>query len=95
MDSQTIFVAASAIVLVALVISFACWIQVHQKTNGMAQMSAKSFVACFGLYIVGQGLALLQGMEIVKGYWAIPSLCYAIAALIFAVGSWQQLKSLS
>lgn len=94
MNSNTIFVVASAVVLIALVVSFVCWIQVHAKTRGMAQMSAKSFVACFGLYIVGQGLALLQGMGIVNGYWAVPSLCYAVAALIFAVGSFQQLRSL-
>lgn len=94
MDSHAIFVLASAVVLIALIASFACWIGIHAKTSGTARMSAKSFVACFGLYIIGQGLALLQGMGLVNGFWAVPSLCYAVAALVFAIGSFQQLKSL-
>ncbi len=94
MEPRTIFIIASLVILLALVMSFVCWLLVWQRTKASARFAALFFVICFGLYIVGQALALLQGLGIVEGLWSLPSLLYALAALLFAGGSWQQWKSL-
>lgn len=95
MDPRTIFIIASAVILLALVISFVCWFLVWRGTASWARAAATFFVVCFGLYIVGQGLALLQGLRIVDSLWNVPSLLYALAALLFAGGSWCQWKSIT
>lgn len=93
MTPNHIFLIASAVVLAALLVSLWCWNTIRSRTNGTARSAAGAFTVCFALYSAGQALALAQGLDWVNGYWAVPSICYAVAAIIFAVGSFTQLKS--
>lgn len=95
MDARTIFIIASSVILLALLISFVCWLLIWNRTTKAARVGATFFVICFGLYVLGQGLALLQGLGVVDGLWSVPSLLYALAALLFAAGSLFQWKSLN
>lgn len=89
-----IFIIASGVVLLALVLSLVAWIAIATKTKKLARVAAGFFVTCFALYTFGQALALLQSLELVVWGFAVPSVCYAVAAVLFAVGSGCQLAAL-
>lgn len=94
MTPYQIFVVASSVVLLALVLSLVAWIAIVAKTKRLERSAAGFFVVCFGLYTVGQALALLQSLEVVAWGYAVPSICYALAAVLFAVGSGCQLAAI-
>lgn len=90
MNPQGIFLFVSAAVLVSLLMSSICWYLMSRRAKGIARTSAMLFVIAFGLYFVGQLMAFLQGVGMLRGGWAVPSLLYAIAAVLFAFGSYYQ-----
>lgn len=99
MEPITVFVAASSVVLAALVLSLVAWARIAAaiaaapSPSCSARVASRLFVACFALYAVGQGLAIAQVLGHLRGLGDVSSYCYAAAAILFAVGSWAQLRS--
>lgn len=87
------YIIPSGVVLASLILALLCWIRIVPHTAGYARTAARCFVVCFSLYAFGQALALVQMTGHVKSLYAIPPVCYAVAAIIFGLGSWKQLKS--
>ncbi len=95
MTPQQIFILTCSIVLVALLISLFYWIRINGLSKGTARKAAICYVICFGLYSVGQAMVILQSLKVITGWFDIPSYLYALAALIFAVGSHFQYRSVA
>ncbi len=95
MTPYQIFIAASSVVLFALILALVAWMVIAAKTKRLERIAAGFFVTCFALYTLGQALALLQSLEMVAWGYALPSVCYAVAAVLFAVGSGCQLVAIS
>lgn len=93
MDSFAAFVLSSIVVLAALLISLGFWIVIRKSARGQARLGATLFAVCFGLYVIGQTTALLQGLRVLNGWWMVPSLTYASAAILFAIGSYCHYKA--
>lgn len=93
MNATTVFIVASIVVLIALILSLGFWIQIWKHTTNTAKQAARYFVICFTLYSIGQSIALLQGMNVLRGWWSVSSYLYALAALLFAIGSSLQYRS--
>lgn len=65
------------------------------RLAGSARKAAGLFVMCFALYAIGQTLVVVQVLGYLRGSGDVSSYLYALAALLFAVGSYQQYKSLA
>ena len=91
--SLTVFVVASLVVVAALVYPLWQWLFIRKGLSGAGKVAASLFVACFALYAVGQGVVIAQVLNwLPRG--DVSSYLYALAALLFAVGSYYQRKSL-
>jgi hypothetical protein len=95
MNPSTIFLSASAIVVFALAYALIKWVQIRERTGLHAKTAAGFFVACFALYVVGQSLVIVQVLGYLPGVGDVSSYMYALAAILFAIGSYYQYKSVS
>lgn len=93
MDSFASFIVSSIVVLAALTLSLGFWIAIRRQSRGQARLGATLFSICFALYVIGQSTALLQGLRVLNGWWMVPSLTYAAAAILFAIGSYCLFKA--
>ncbi len=93
MSPLHIFIAASSIVVIALVISLVFWIKILLKTTGSAHKAGLLFATCFALYTLSQTIIIFQSIGYFTFLGGIPNYGYALAALLFAIGSWHQWKS--
>ena len=93
MDQFTVFIGASVIVISALLYSLVQWIRIRTASSSHARTAATFFALCFGLYVVGQSIVVLDALTILEGMNGISSYLYALAALLFAAGSYFQVKS--
>jgi hypothetical protein len=94
MDTQTVFIVASIIIVCALIYSLTRWWAIRGKVSTIAKTAAGLFVVCFALYAVGQSLVIIQVLGYLRGLGDVSSYLYALAAILFAVGSYYQYKSL-
>jgi hypothetical protein len=90
-----IFVGASSIVVVALITSLYFWIKILNTAQGRAKIASRYFATCFLLYAVSQTIVIAQVLGYMKVFGDIPSYGYALAALLFSIGSYYQWKSLT
>lgn len=92
MNSFTLFVVTLVVVDIALIIALVCWTLLAKKTSSRARVASVLFVICFALYVVGQTAVILDvvGVDINSVF---SSYLYALAAILFAIGSVYQLKS--
>ena len=88
-----IYITLLLIVDCALIYSLFAWWKIVQKTTGKENLSAKLFLTCFALYVIGQTMVLLQTLEIIDLGMDYSGYFYALAAILFAVGSYFRLKS--
>lgn len=89
-----IFITASVIVILALVFSLILWTCIITRSVGYARWAAVLFALCFFLYTIGQTLVVLQVTQMITWNFDLSSYLYALASLVFAVGSWYQYKSI-
>lgn len=89
-----IFVTASVVVILALLISLILWIQIRNMTSGYARRAASYYTFCFLLYVIGQSLVVIQALRWISFRTDISSYLYALASLLFALGTYYQYKSL-
>lgn len=91
--SLMIFIVASVIVVAALIFALWQWVFIRKGLSGDGRVAASLFVTCFALYAVGQSIVIGQVL-----YWLpftdVSSYLYALAAILFAVGSYYQRKAL-
>ncbi|MEX0918321.1 MAG: hypothetical protein WDZ93_04160 [Candidatus Paceibacterota bacterium] len=88
------FNITSIIVVLALSISLVYWFKIWKKgTDTNFKKGSFLYVVCFTLYVVGQTSAILQSNGFVEGWYNLSSYCYALAALLFAFGSYYQYQS--
>lgn len=89
-----IFITASVVVVLALLISLILWIQIRNMTSGYARRAAGYYTLCFLLYVIGQSLVVMQVLKWTAFQMDISSYLYAIASLLFAFGTYYQYRSL-
>ena len=90
---QNIYITLLLIVDCALIYSLFAWWKIVQKTTNREKLSAKFFLTCFTLYVIGQTMVLLQTLEVIDLGMDYSGYFYAVAAILFAVGSYFKLKS--
>lgn len=89
--SITMLVIVDAALLYAL---YAWWRIAGRVAAGREKTSARLFIACFALYVVGQTSVLLWALKVITLPFDISVYLYAVAAILFAVGSAYKLSSL-
>jgi len=93
---MVIFNITSTIVVLALFASLVYWFKIWKKgTDTDFKRGSFLYVVCFTLYVVGQTLVILQSNGFVDGWYSLSSYCYALAALLFAFGSYYQYQSIA
>lgn len=92
MDPMLIFTISGALVLVALMYSLLEWARILQKSTGQKRTGSILFAISFLLYAVGQFWVIFQVLNAVPRS-TIPSYMYALAAFLFAIGSYYHRRS--
>lgn len=95
MSPFAIAITMLVIVDLALIYALYAWWKITRKVSGREKISARLFVTCFALYVVGQTSVLLWMLKVISLPFDISVYLYAIAAVLFAVGSHYKLTSLS
>jgi hypothetical protein len=93
MDSLLIFTISSTVVVLALCFALLQWLAIGDTVTGPAKKAARLFSLCFMLYATGQSWVIFQVLKALP-FSNIPNYLYAAAAILFAVGSYYQLKSI-
>ena len=94
MSSFSIFIYASLAVIIALAISLIYWVKIAgQASNQASRHASWAYVISFALYIIGQSVVVLQALHMIKGWYSFSSYAYALAAFIFAYGSYLHYQS--
>lgn len=90
MNSYTVFVISSCIVIVVMLFSAYVWNEIRRRIAPEQKKASSIFLASFLLYAIGQSVALATGTSLLSSvFWDVPSYAYGLAALLFAYGSWQ------
>ncbi len=93
MDPILIFTITNTAVVLALCFSLLLWLTIGDHVSGAAKKAARLYSLCFMLYATGQSWVIFQVLKAVP-YSDIPNYLYASAAILFAIGSYYQLKSI-
>jgi hypothetical protein len=92
---HVIFFVASSIVVFALLYALIKWTQIRKCVALDAERASGFFITCFALYAVGQTIVIIQYIGLLKGIGDVSEYMYALAAILFAVGSNLQYKSVT